>query len=376
MAVYPELLTGSLGESFFAVAAGSADGNVAVFEHDVGAATLQELQGWPVRVGGTGFTPDFLWINFGGRSSASSTDPSPAGDCFEGALSLVVHHADALWAYCLSGAAVPGWGRATGDTIVAGLGAGDPDGDGFPEVLTQSISSRVSYWDVNGYPSPGWPRRGTIETFRSGSPPLAVDLDSRGRTHTIALNASGIVDAFDTHGKQPDGWPLASGLGATGSPVLADLNGDHYLELVLPDANGLVYAYSLPTHESALVGVSWPMLGGDAQRSSGLPASRTPVAAAPSSGPLVRGSLKAYPNPARRKPVNFAYRMTEPGDVEFRILDTSGHQVASFTRRARQADNVEVWDPGALPAGLYVARLRFKGATSDEIETVPLGLLR
>src|SRR5207247_2814443 len=103
---------------------------------------------------------------------------------------------------------------------------------------------------------------------------------------------------------------------------------------------------------------------------------RTPVASAPSAGPLVRGSLKAYPNPALRKPVTFAYRLTEPGDVEFRILDTSGHEVASFTRRARQADNVEVWDPGALPAGLYIARLRFKGATSDEVKTVPVGLVR
>jgi hypothetical protein len=118
------------------------------------------------------------------------------------------------------------------------------------------------------------------------------------------------------------------------------------------------------------------MLGGDAQRSSGLPAVRTPVALAPAAGPLVRGSLKAYPNPAIRKPVSFAYRMSEPGEVDFRILDTSGHEVASFTRRARQADNVEVWDPGALPAGLYVARLRFKGATSNQVETVPLGLLR
>src|SRR2546422_1552921 len=118
------------------------------------------------------------------------------------------------------------------------------------------------------------------------------------------------------------------------------------------------------------------MLGGDAQRSCGLPSARTPVIMPQSPGPLVRGSLKAYPNPAIRKPVSFAYRMTEPGEVEFRILDTSGHEVASFTRRARQADNVEVWDPGALPAGLYVARLRFKGSTSNEVQTLPVGLLR
>jgi M6 family metalloprotease-like protein len=360
------------GDPVFAIAAGATDGSVTALFHAVSPAlaSMVPWSGWPIRVGTTGFTPDFLWLNFGGRNAASD------GDCFNGALSLVVHDVDRLYAYCLSAAPVPGWGGVTGDTIVAGLGAGDPDGDGFPEVLTQSTSSRVSYWDVDGHPAPGWPRRGTLETFRTGSSPLAASLDGGGRTHTIALNASGIVEAFDARGKQADGWPLASGLGAKGSAVLADLDGDHYLELVVPDDHGLIYAYSLPTHEAALAGVSWPMLGGDPQRSSALPATRTPVASAPASGPLVRGTLKAYPNPARRKPVNFAYRMTEPGDVEFRILDTSGHQVASFTRRARQSDNVEVWDPGALPAGLYVARLRFKGTTSDEIETIPVGLLR
>lgn len=394
LAVYPEPLTGAADEVFFAIAAGGPAGDVTILKHVPAGvtalaakgidrtsgviipSTLIAVPGWPIHVGPNNFNPDFLFINFSGRPSNATTDTPTGGDCFNGALSLVVHNADVLSAFCFSGAPVPGWGVATGDTLVAGLGAGDPDGDGFPEVIAQSISSGVSYWNVDGHPSPGWPRRGTRESFRTGAAPLAVDLDGGGRTQTIALNASGIVDAFDASGRQPDGWPLASGLGATGSPLLADLDGDHFLELVVPDAYGLLYAYSLPTSNTALAAVAWPMLGGDPQRSSSLPAARSPVALAPASGPLVRGSLKAYPNPARRKPVTFAYRLSEPGEVEFRILDTSGHEVSRFTRQARQADNLEVWDPGSLPAGLYMARLRFHGATSEQVETVPLGLLR
>jgi len=62
--------------------------------------------------------------------------------------------------------------------------------------------------------------------------------------------------------------------------------------------------------------------------------------------------------------------------VEFRILDGSGHEVASFTRTGQQTDNLEVWDPGRLPAGLYLARLRFHGATSDRTQIVPVALLK
>lgn len=94
------------------------------------------------------------------------------------------------------------------------------------------------------------------------------------------------------------------------------------------------------------------------------------------SGPLIQGSLKAYPNPARRKPVSFAYQLTEPADVEFRILDASGHQVASFARSGRRADNLEVWEPGDLPAGLYLARVRFRSAGHEEVQVLQLGLIR
>ena len=118
------------------------------------------------------------------------------------------------------------------------------------------------------------------------------------------------------------------------------------------------------------------MLGGDPGRSSSLPSARTAAPPPPLAGPLIRGSLKAYPNPARRSPVTFAYRLTEPATVEFKLLDASGHLVASFTRSGRQSDNVEVWEPGALPAGLYLARVRFRGATSERTEVIPVGLLR
>src|SRR6185369_5575099 len=105
---------------------------------------------WPRRLGSfPAFNPEFLWIDFGGAANGSQ-------DCRRGALSLVVHHADRLWAFCVeSGEPLPGWGRDVGDTLVAGLGAGDPDGDGFPEVLTQSKNSEIAFWNVTGYPSPG-----------------------------------------------------------------------------------------------------------------------------------------------------------------------------------------------------------------------------
>ncbi len=79
---------------------------------------------------------------------------------------------------------------------------------------------------------------------------------------------------------------------------------------------------------------------------------------------------------ARQKPVQFAYQLTEDASVEFRILDASGHEVARFARSGRRSDNLETWDPVGLPAGLYMARLRFAGPGGARTESLPLGILR
>ena len=326
---------------------------------------------WTRSVGPPGWHPDFLWLQLDGAGGPSSTVCSGPG------LDLVVNAGDHLPAFCSSGDPIAGWGGPLGDSLVAGLGAGDVNGDGFPEVIAQTIRSGVMYVNRTGRPAPGWPKRGTREDFRTTSPPLALDLEGTGRTDVVALNASGILAAFDAQGRVPSGWPLGTGAGAGGAPLAIDFNpADQSFEIVAPDHLGKLYAFSLSVPATGAVASPWTMLGGDPGRSSALPAERTSTAPAPSPGPLVRGSFKAYPNPARRSPVTFAYKLTEPARVLFDIVDTSGHRVATFARDGRQSDNIDVWDPGRLPAGLYLARVSFRGASGERTEMIPVGVLR
>ncbi len=346
------------------LAAGSANGEIAVFD---GALAGVGASSWPQTLGVTGVEPDFLWLRFTNESSAGCVGTGP---------SLVVRAVDRVWAFCPSGVAIPGWGQSLRDTLVVGLGAGDPDGDGFPEVLTQTLRSQVAFLNLSGHPSPGWPKPSTDEDLLTSSPPLAADLDGDGRDEVVALNGSGVLAALKSNGRNPDGFPLATGAGAKGSAVLADIDRDGTLDLIAPDRFFTLYGYSLATGYAGNASSAWPMLGGDPQRTSSLPSTRTGTPAAASAGPLEKGSLKAYPNPARNTSVKFAYTLTEAAQVHFTILDASGHEVAAFTRSGQRADNLEIWDPGALPSGLYVARLRFAGALGEQKSTVSLGLLR
>lgn len=367
------------------IAAAGANGEVAVFSSG-GTLTYQPTAAsWPRHLGPAGFAPDFLWLDFGGSGHPAAGTPISCGS----QRTLVVRGADRLWAFCAAGEALPGWGHPLGDTLVASLAAGDIDGDGYAEVLTQSQGSEIAFWNESGYPSPGWPRKASTDGIRTQSPPLVVDVDADGRPEVVALNGSGILAALDSDGRVPKGWPLATGAGAAGAAVAADLDRDGTIEIVAPDRVvpdslhfdvngrfGALWAYSLASPLANPAVTAWTMVGGDPGRTASLPPVRTIVAGPSSPGPLVPGSLKVYPNPARRRPVSFAYQLTEPAQVEFNILDASGHEVAAFTRTGRRADNLELWEPGQVPAGLYLARLRFKGETSEQKEIVSVGLIR
>jgi len=374
------------------VSAGGAQGAVSVYQQapsGAGPGVLAQVQGWPQQLSNRpGFTPDFLWLDLDGNGG-SAGDPS---GCGSGRPELAVHDADRLWGFCAFGRALPGWGRSFGDTLAPGLGAGDPDGDGFPEVLIQTMNSKIAFVNLTGAPSPGWPKPGSPEgilyddtlltgqhenhAFPSLSPPLAIDLDGHGRPSVVALNTSGIIAALRADGRTPSGWPLATGSGVSGAPLAADLDRDGQLDLVAPDRFGTIYAYSLPVSAATGPANAWTMLGGDPERTCRLPAARTSVALTPTAGPIVAGSLKAFPNPARRRPITIAYTLTEPAHVEFRVLDTSGHEVASFSRDGRMAENLESWDPGSVPAGLYVVQVRIRGSKTDFNQSLPVGVLK
>ena len=359
--------TGPFGPSGYVAAAG-ANGEVVVLLYP----QLTPATGWPVSAGGAGLAPDFVWMRMGGVGANSATEctSNPALP------QLFMHQADRVAGWCVQGAVpLPGWGASLGDTLVAGMAAGDADGDGFPELIVQTQHSKLMYLNASGRPSPGWPRAASADEFRTSSAPIAVDLTNDGRPEMIALTASGVLAALDGSGHAPDGWPLATGSGCAGSIVATDLEADGQLEIVAPDRFGRLYSYATGLVTSGPA-APWAMLGADAGRSCALALGATSSPTAPVAGPLVSGSLKAYPNPARRKPVQFAYQLSEDAAVEFRIMDSSGHEVARWARAGRRSDNLELWDPQGLPAGLYVAHIRFSGPGGARTENLPLGILR
>lgn len=76
------------------------------------------------------------------------------------------------------------------------------------------------------------------------------------------------------------------------------------------------------------------------------------------------------PNPASG-PVTVRYDLATPGPVLLDVLDLRGRRLATLAEGTRPAGaHEEAWDPGALPAGTYVVRLRAGGTVQARRVTV------
>ena len=155
---------------------------------------------------------------------------------------------------------------------------GDLDGDGFPEIVVGSLDGKLYAWNRHGNPMSGWPV--TTASQIQGSPAV-VDIDEDGRAEVF-------VGSFDTqvHGFNGSGIPLSGNQGTAfpkkldalifASPVLADVDADGLVDLVVGTHNRQLY--KLSTKFSTEPGnVAWGQFRGDAQRAGRPPVAGDPV---------------------------------------------------------------------------------------------------
>lgn len=252
----------------------------------------------------------------------------------------------------------------------------DVDGDGLPEILFTTASGRVGYWNDNGSLSPGWPPEVEREGFVTRAGPLPLSRNGASDLILVSLG-NGVLTALDANRKVAPGFPLGLSVGARGTgaidnmpiqidgpPVLYVADGDTLLRaFALVDVGSMGRpAISLWNHEGGA-----PGRGYTADR---LFAPSTAIQN--SAQAILPGSFMCYPNPARQSPVTFAFRLRDPGKVTIRIFDPAAREVDAISRNAGTSDNAIVWEPGARPSGLYLARVEAGG----QVVTQPFVLIR
>jgi hypothetical protein len=153
----------------------------------------------------------------------------------------------------------PGWPVSRPGTNERGGAYGNLDDD--PELeLIYPAGAALYAFNSDGSDVVGWPQPLDYPTDGAAS---FGDIDGDGigeivvTTHQIATFASGKIYAFEINGNIVTGFPVITEGGGVRTPVLADLDGDGALEIIIAVRNwpeGLVYAF----HGDGTIFPGWP----------------------------------------------------------------------------------------------------------------------
>jgi len=264
-----------------------------------------------------------------------------------------------------------GWPRVTSEPHRAPPALGDLRGDGSAQLLLPGLGKVWAFTEDGGL-LPGWPV--FPDTAAAGlvveASPLLADLDGDQQLDVLVASPSGGIHAFDGRGARLAGWPLPAGATTATSPVLADLEGDGDAELLTIDGAGWIYAFAVgvPLMEAPL---PWTEAGG---RGHANRATIPGTATTPPGAELLAGDrLIAYPNPTTG-PVQIRYELggSDAATIDVRILDATGRLIRELDTDATPGRLGELrWDGrdadgDPVPSGVYIMQLTARSAVRSQ----------
>jgi M6 family metalloprotease-like protein len=255
---------------------------------------------------------------------------------------------------------------------------GDLDKDGYPDIIV-AYQDKIFAYNFNGTLLSNFPITvshpdGPTDLIESS--PILGDVDGDGYPDIIVGTKNKQILAYNKDGKMVDGFPLPVNGAVTSSSILLNLDKkDVNAELLTVSDDGFIYAWDLPG-EYKKENFPWAMYGYDAGHTNYFPKdSMSPVP--PVAGDLLPAKMAFnYPNPAKGQ-TKIRYFLKQDAQVNIRIFDLSGMLVDEFTGPGEgRIHNERLWDCSRFASGVYLCRVEAKSETQNQVVFFKMALVK
>jgi peptidase C25-like protein/flagellar hook capping protein FlgD/VCBS repeat protein/fibronectin type III domain protein len=257
---------------------------------------------------------------------------------------------------------------------------GDVTGDGAPDIAIGSSDGFLHLINgMNGTEPAGFPvnlASGPNPVATRSSPVLA-DVDGNGSVDILIGDRNGLLHAYNPQGLPLAGFPIQTGNRIEFGPAVGDMDGDGLTEIAVESLDQNIYVWDTPW-AFTLARAPWPMFKGNPRHTGALgdPAFSAAATGVPDGGnvPLF---IHAAPNPFRGA-ATLQYRVPAQSPVRLIVYDLSGRAVRRLVMTDQSAGEYSVHWNGTddasrrVGAGMYVYRLSVGGrAASGKLVLLP-----
>lgn len=143
-----------------------------------------------------------------------------------------------VWIYRGNAATFPGWPKTLNHVPASSAAVGDITGDAFPEVIMESYSALFA-WGSDGNPIAGFPFAMPNSDVNSYSSPVLADVDGDNFREIIfgthVLGGGGYVYILRNNGTVLPGWPNPTVNWIYGPPAVGYIDGDNIIDIAVGD---------------------------------------------------------------------------------------------------------------------------------------------